>query len=139
MRRCLEWPGHLARMIPERSPKIALFSWLPETRAQGGPRRRWRDLVKSDLKDVGIQERGWYEEAQHRKQWYVTCNEGLSRHQHDQQRRRKMTPRDVKCSMQGRCFRKESGKAQVHCRAPKASTGAGRCSRMLDVWSLFKE
>ena len=63
MRRRLEWLGHLARMTPERIPKITLFSWLPQTRPQGGPRRRWRDLVKSDLKAVGIQERGWYEEA----------------------------------------------------------------------------
>ena len=26
----------------------------------------------------------------------------------------------------------------MHCRAPKASTRAGRCSRMLDVWSLVR-
>ena len=117
MRRSLEWLGHLARMTPERIPKITLFSWLPQTRPQGGPRRRWRDLVKSDLKAVVIQERGWYEEAQHRKQWYVTCNEGLSRHQHDQQRRREMAPRDVKCSVCGRCFKRESDKARHKCTA----------------------
>ena len=57
MRKCLEWLGHLARMTPERIPKITLSSWFPLTRPQVGPRRRWRDLVKSDLKAVGIQER----------------------------------------------------------------------------------
>ena len=176
MRRRLEWLGHLARMTPERIPKITLFSWLPQTLPQGGPRRRWRDLVKSDLKAVGIQERGWYEEAQHRKHWYVviqergwyeeaqhrkhwyvviqergwyeeaqhrkhwyvviqergwyeetqhrkhlyvTCNEGLSRHQHDQQRRREMAPRDLKCSVCGRCFRRESDKARHKCTAER--------------------
>ena len=62
MRRRQEWLGHLARMTPERIPKISLFSWLPQTRPQGGP-GRWRDLVRSDLKAVEIQERGWYEEA----------------------------------------------------------------------------
>ena len=77
MRRRHEWLGHLARMTPERTPKITMFSWLPQTHPQGGPRRRWRDLVKSDLKAVGIQERGWYKEAQHRNQWYVTCKKGF--------------------------------------------------------------
>ena len=67
MRQHLEWLGYLARMTPERVPKITLFSWLPQTRLHGVLRRRWRDLVKSDLKAVGIQERGWYEEAQHKK------------------------------------------------------------------------
>ena len=102
----------------EKSVKITLFGWLPQTRPQGGPRRRWRDLVKSDLKPVGIQERGWYEEAQHRKQWYVTCNEGLSRHQPDQQRRREMAPH-VKCRVCGRCFRRESYKASHKCTAER--------------------
>ena len=75
--------------------------------------------MKSDLKAVGIQKRGWYEEAQHRKQWHVTSNEGLSRHQHDQQRRREMAPRDVKCSVYGRCFRMESDKARHKCTAER--------------------
>ena len=117
MRRRMEWLGHLARMTPERIPKIKLFSWLPQTRPQGSPRRRWRALVKSDLTAVGIQERGCYEEAQHRKHWYVTCNGGLPRHQHDQQRKREMVPRDVKCSVCGRCFRRESDKARHKCSA----------------------
>ena len=144
-------------MTPKRIPKITRFSWPPQTRPQGGPRRRWRDLVKSDLKAVGIQERGWceeaqhrklwyvgiqkrgwceeaqhrkhwyvgiqergwYEEAQYRKHWYVTCNGGLSRHQHDQQRRREMAPCDVKCSVCGRCFRRESDKARHKCTAER--------------------
>ena len=104
-------------MIPEKIPKITMFSWFPQTRPQGGPRKKWRDLVKPDLKDVGIQVRGWYEEAQHRKQWYVTCNEGLSRYQYDQQRGREMVPCDVKCSMYGRCFRMESDKKRHKCTA----------------------
>ncbi len=38
MRKQLEWLGHLARMTPERIPKITLFSWLPQIYSQGGPR-----------------------------------------------------------------------------------------------------
>ena len=71
--------------------------------------------MRSDLKAVGIQERGWFEEAQHRKEWYVACNEGLSRQQYDQQRRREMAPYDVKCSVYGRCFRRETNKARYKC------------------------
>ena len=41
----------------------------------------------------------------------MTCNEGLSRHQHDQKRRREIAPHDVKCSVCG-CFRRESDKVR---------------------------
>ena len=94
--------------------------------------------MKSDLKVVGIQERGWYEEAQHRKQWYVTCNKGLSRQQLDQQRRREMATRDVKCSVCGRCFRRESDKARHKCTTERQNPvqeqeGALECL-MCDRW-----
>ena len=38
--RHLEWLGHLACMPNHRLPKTALFSWLPQPRPSGGPRRR---------------------------------------------------------------------------------------------------
>ena len=98
--------------------------------------------MKSDLKAVGIQERDWYEEAQHRKQWYVTCNEGLSKHQHVQQRRKKWAPHDVKCSVCGWCFRRESDKARHRCTAVRkkpgqeqeGAVGVGEDYMCTDVW-----
>ena len=73
----------------------------------------------SDLKAVVIQERDWYEEAQHRKQWYVTCNEGHSRHQYDHR-------------VCGRCFRRESDKAMhkctAECQSQQEQEGAVECS-----------
>ena len=69
MRRRLEWLGHLARMPDQRLPKMCIFSWLPQTRPQGGPRRRWRDLVKTDLKAVGVSNGCWYSKALDRKHW----------------------------------------------------------------------
>ena len=69
MRRRLEWLGHLARMPDHRNPKICLFSWLPETRPQGGPRKRWRDQANKDLATAGIRESCWYDKALGRKKW----------------------------------------------------------------------
>ncbi len=67
--RHLEWLGHLARMPDHRQPKMCLFSWLPQTRPKGGPRRRWRDLAKTDLKTVGLSDGPWYDKTLDRKQW----------------------------------------------------------------------
>ena len=50
VQRHLEWLGHFVRMLDHHFPKICLFGWLPQTCPHRGPRRRWRDLVKSDLK-----------------------------------------------------------------------------------------
>ncbi len=52
-KRRLEWLGHLARMPNHRMPKVTLFSWFPQLRLRCGPKRRWRDVVKRDMKDVG--------------------------------------------------------------------------------------
>ena len=54
MKRRLEWLGHLVRMVNDRTPKRTLFGWLPQKRPPGGPRKRWRDVVKADLKMTGI-------------------------------------------------------------------------------------
>ena len=53
-RRCLEWLGHVARMAEYHLPRICLFGWLAQVRPFHGPKRRWRGLVKSDLRSLGI-------------------------------------------------------------------------------------
>lgn len=55
-KRRLEWLGHLARMPDHRVPKSTFFSWLPQSRPICGPRRRWRDVIRKDLKDIGVAE-----------------------------------------------------------------------------------
>ena len=62
-RRRLEWLGHIARMPDNRIPKKVLFGWLQQPRPQGGPRRRWKDIIRQDLKDIGIDEGQWHNEA----------------------------------------------------------------------------
>ena len=72
-KRRLEWLGHLARMPDNRTPKVSLFSWLPEPRPQGGPPKRWRDVIRSDLKDMQIPEDTWYAKATtSREEWRNT-------------------------------------------------------------------
>ena len=70
IRRRLEWLGHLARM-PHRLLKLCLFGWLPATRPLSGPRRRWRDLVKSDMRVVGLGNEDWFSAA--RQRWVEGC------------------------------------------------------------------
>ena len=62
-KRRLEWLGHVARMPNHRLPKTMLFGWLPQPHPRCGPRKRWRDVVCKDLKEVGLEEDEWYREA----------------------------------------------------------------------------
>ena len=62
MKRRLEWLGHTARMPDHRLPKSMLFGWLPQPRPRCGPRKRWRDVVRKILKDIGMENK-WYGEA----------------------------------------------------------------------------
>ena len=74
----LEWLGHVAKMPENRTPKICLFSWLTQPRPRGGPRLRWRDVVRRDLRAMNVSEERWYDEATvSRARWRNTCREGL--------------------------------------------------------------
>ena len=63
IKRRLEWLGHIACMPDHRTPKLALFGWLPQTRPPGGPRKQWRDQIRHDLKMVQVPEAEWCSEA----------------------------------------------------------------------------
>ena len=69
--RRLRWLGHVARMDESRIPKWLLFSELPKVRDPGGTKFRWKDRVRRDLKEVGVEEGGidWITLAQDRAQW----------------------------------------------------------------------
>jgi len=73
--RRLEWLGHLTRMGNNRTPKRKLFGWLNK-QPPGGPRKRWRDVIKSDLQMTGLFDT-WYTTALHRGRWSNLCNEGV--------------------------------------------------------------
>ena len=67
--RRLEWLVHVARMPPERIPKILLFGLLPSRRPPGGPRKCWKDCISADLKALNAVE-GWYDLADSRPDWH---------------------------------------------------------------------
>ena len=76
-------PTYVARMSDERIPKlhVALFGWLPQPRPRCGPRRRWRDVIRRDLRDIEVGDDEWFEEATlSRAGWREICREGVERH-----------------------------------------------------------
>lgn len=74
----LRWLGHLGRMDEERMPKQLLFGELEKKRPFSGPRKRWRDMISSDLRTLNIQD-NWYELAQDRPQWRRVCKDGVEK------------------------------------------------------------
>ena len=65
----LRWAGHLVRM-PDEEPVKQVFLGRPEgRRPPGRPRRRWEDVLRSDLSSTGLRNvRRWMDVAADR-QW----------------------------------------------------------------------
>ena len=63
----LSWLGHVERMTNERVAKT-IYKWIPyATRPKGGPRVRWEDHVRNDLRKMGVS--NWKQTTQERKKW----------------------------------------------------------------------
>ena len=108
--RRLEWLGHLARMPDNRIPKRCLFGWLPQARPRGGPRKRWRDVIRADLRTTKVSEDDWYELATtSRQEWRALYREALDvMRASDAQGAtpQALTPTQVECQECGRTFRR---------------------------------
>ena len=118
-RRRLEWLGHLARMPDKRTPKISLFSWLPEPRPKGGPLKRWKDMIRKDLKEMHIPEDTWYAKATtSRAEWRDTYRKARADTTHREQHRRQ-ADNQVQCPECLRTFRRESDKKRHKCLAER--------------------
>ena len=64
---------HVARIIEYYLPQIYLFGWLAQVQPFHGPKRKWRDLVKSDLQSLGISDGYWCTLAKDWRQWQELC------------------------------------------------------------------
>ncbi|KAJ4436144.1 hypothetical protein ANN_18771 [Periplaneta americana] len=67
--RRLTWAGHIARMGESRNVYRVLVGRPEGKRPLGRLRRRWKDNIKMDLKEVGYGCRDWINLAQSRDQW----------------------------------------------------------------------
>jgi hypothetical protein len=117
-KRRLEWLGHLARMDGQRMPKSVLFGWLPQPRPGCGPRKRWKDVIRSDLRDIQVEESGWYDRATtSRRQWKSTCRQGVERHQEISchQRATECRPQQYECEVCHRRFSRDSDRKRHKC------------------------
>ena len=47
-------------------------------RALGRPRRRWKDNIRKDLKEIGINMRNWVDLTEDRDYWRVLVNASLN-------------------------------------------------------------
>lgn len=134
--RRLQWLGHLARMPDSRVPKSVLFGWLCKPRPRCGPKKRWRDVIRQDLKVIEVEEDKWYDEAitSSRAKWRTLYRSGLEAHEDRQGMVTTDTPIErVECEDCHRSFRRESDKKRHKCtnerRKPVCEQrGAAQCS-----------
>ena len=66
--RRLTWAGNIARMEELRNVFRVLVGKPENKRPLGRPRRRWKDNIKMDLREVGCDPRDWIVLAEDRDQ-----------------------------------------------------------------------
>jgi hypothetical protein len=72
--RRMNWAGHVARTGEGRGVYRVLFGRPEGKRPLGGPKRRWEDNIKMDLRETGIDEANWIRLARDRAQWWAFVN-----------------------------------------------------------------
>jgi hypothetical protein len=68
------WAGHVARMGERRGAYRALVGKPEGRRPLGRPRRRWEDIIKMDLREVGWGGMDWINLAQDMDRWRALVN-----------------------------------------------------------------
>ena len=76
--RRLRWAGHVARMEEGRSAFKILTGKPTGKRPLGRPRRRWKDNIKMDLEEIGINAGNLFGSAQDRDYWRALVNAALN-------------------------------------------------------------
>jgi transcription termination factor 2 len=67
--RRMRWARHVACMGEGRRVYRVLVGRPEGKRPLGRPRRRWKDNIKIELTDIGIDGANWIRLAQYRVQW----------------------------------------------------------------------
>ena len=80
----LRWTGHFWRMGDERIPKQFLYGELRDgERHQGGHRKRFKDSLKHNMKQCGIDEVNWETMAEDSSRWRTAVKQGVNRFEAD--------------------------------------------------------
>jgi hypothetical protein len=72
--RRMRWAGHAARMEERRNACRILVGKSEGRTPLGGPRRRWLDNIKMNLKEIGFGGVNLINVAQDRDQWRTLLN-----------------------------------------------------------------
>ena len=79
IRHQLRWTGHVMRMADNRLPKQMLYGQLKEgKRTQGGQKKRYKDNIKTHLRQCHLSLTSWEEVALQRSMWSRMVHEGTS-------------------------------------------------------------
>ena len=118
--RCLEWLGHVCQMPEHRSKRKWLFGSLLSRRPACGPRLRWRDLGRRNVRDNAC-----YPINQVQPEWRqfytAQCDDAKP-------------PKHINCEICGRSFRQQANCNRHKCSAERAlpvrfQAGSRQCSR----------
>ena len=71
----MRWTGHVARMAECRSAFQILTGTPTGKRPLGRYKRRWKENIRMDLKEIGIYMSNWVDSAQDRDYWKVPAIE----------------------------------------------------------------
>jgi hypothetical protein len=70
----MRWVGHVACIGEGRGVHRVLVVRPKGKRPLERPRRRWEDIIKIDLREIGIDGANWIQLAQDRVQWWAFVN-----------------------------------------------------------------
>lgn len=141
LHRRMEWLGHLCRMEQHRTPRQLMFGSLLPTRPACGPRKRWRDVARNDVRHLDLDGGDWFGVTQDRSVWRgaykasaaprpakrprtecETCGRtfsrsGMSRHKCIPERQKPVSQQrgSRMCKVCGRWFRSPGGLAVHKC------------------------
>jgi hypothetical protein len=76
--RRLRWAGQVLNMEEGRSAFIILIGKPTGKGPLGKPRRRWKDNIRIDLEEIGINAGNWVDLAQDKDYWTALVNATLN-------------------------------------------------------------